>query len=409
MAVFTYEAMDAAGRTTRGTVDADSRAAALDVVMSRGLSPLIMEAADARAPGLARLFNGAEPSQPRIPARAVEAFIRELANLLGAGLSLSRALKLLCRETSNPAAKAAWTAVHDDVIGGESLAQAMSRFPRAFPQVTIAMIRAGETGGFLHLVLQQIAEFRQREKDLVGKVKAAMIYPIALACVAAGVLVFLMTFFIPRFSVIFDQFGSRLPWLTRIVVTISQWLMSYGPLLALLAVVAAFLARRWFATHAGRRQWERAVLALPGLGLLVARFALVRFSRMLGTLIAAGVPLVTALRVAREAIANQTLADTVAAAIDEVQRGQPLSRALAADNRLFPTAVIETISVAEETGRLDHELIRVSTTYEGDLDRHLRMTVALAEPLLLVLMAGLIGTVVVSMMLPVFTLQDMIN
>jgi type II secretory pathway component PulF len=168
-------------------------------------------------------------------------------------------------------------------------------------------------------------------------------------------------------------------------------------------------ARRALTNEAGRRFLERVVLRTPLVGTVAARFALVRFCRMLGTLVQAGVPLVAALRTAREALGNQTLADTVTHAIEEVQRGQPLSRSLAGNSLLFPASVIEMIAVSEETGRLDKELVRLSISYEGELDRNLRMLVSLAEPLLLMTMASIIGTVVVGMLLPVFTMQDLIK
>jgi type II secretory pathway component PulF len=169
------------------------------------------------------------------------------------------------------------------------------------------------------------------------------------------------------------------------------------------------LLRRAVKTESGRRAFERAVLGVPVLGRVVAHFALVRFTRMLGTLLGAGVPLVSSLRTAKEAIGNQTLADTVAHAIDEVQRGAPLSRSLATGGKLFPPSVIEMVAVAEETGRLDKELVRLSAAYEADLDRQLRMLVALAEPALLFMMAAVIGTVVVGMLLPIFNMQDLIK
>jgi type II secretory pathway component PulF len=406
MSTFSYTALDRAGRQTSGTVRADSRAAAMDAVVGQGLSPVSIQ--EARN-GSAASPSPAGAAAVKVPQKSVESFTRELANLLAGGLSLSRALSLLKREASHPSAKLAWTKIHDDVIGGESLADSLAKFPQAFSGVYVAMVRAGEAGGFLHVVLQQIAEFRQREQDLRGRVKAALVYPLALAVVATGVLVFLLTYFIPKFASIFEQFGSKLPLLTRVVMAISGWLVSYGPLILFAGVIGYFLLRRFLVTDQGRRVMERVVLATPALGTVIARFALVRFTRMLGTLVGAGVPLVASLKVAKEAIGNQTLADTVAHAIDEVQRGTPLSQALAIDRRLFPPSVIEMISVSEETGRLDQELVRISNAYEGDLDRNLRMLVALAEPLLLLIMAALIGTVVVSMLLPVFTLQDMIN
>ena len=407
MATFAYTAIDRSGKRTSGTVPADNRAAAMDAVASQGLSPISITEAAAKSAGRAFSFSIGSPT--KVPRKAVENFTRELANLLAAGLSLSRALALLKRETSNAAAKNAYLKIHDSVVGGETLADSLAKFPQAFSTVYVAMVRAGETGGFLHVVLQQISDFGQREQDLKSKVKAAMIYPIALASVATCVLIFLMTFFIPKFSAIFDQFGSKLPVLTQGVVAVSNFLIHYGIFIAIAIGIAVFAGRRWATTPTGRRAIENAVLGTPALGLVVSRFALVRFSRMLGTLVGSGVPLVAALRVAKEAIGNQTLSDAVANAIEQVQRGTPLSKALSPNVKLFPASVIEMIAVAEETGRVDKELVRLSVAYETDLDRNLKTFVALAEPVLLVIMAAIIGTVVVSMLLPIFTLQDMIN
>lgn len=409
MAAFAYIALDPSGRQTRGEVDAESKAAAMDRVVSLGLSPVDLRETRSRAQESAAAMAPRKPGSVRVSQASVESFTRELANLLAAGLPLARGLQLLRREASQPAAKYVWGEVHDDVVGGEPLADALAKWPRAFSPVYVAMVRAGEAGGFLDVVLQQIADFRTREADLKGKVKAAMVYPVVLAVMAVGVLVFLLTFFIPRFSGIFAEFGSSLPWLTQVIVGLSNSLMRYG-LLALGAVVAVVLGyRRAAATEGGRRAIERAVLGLPGVGKVTARFALVRFCRMLGTLVGAGVPLVASLRTAKEALGNQTLADTVERAIEEVQRGESLARSLANSPRLFPPSVVEMITVAEETGRLDKELTRLSTAFEADLDRELRMLVALAEPLMLFVMAGVIGTVVVGMLLPVFNLQDLVK
>lgn len=405
MAIFAYTAIDRTGRKSSGSLPADSRAAVMDRLNSQGLSPISITEKSSSAGRAAVVVT----ASTRIPRKAVEGFTRGLASLLAGGLSLSRALALLCRETSNPAARGAWTRIHDDVVGGEALADALAKWPRAFSGVYVAMVRAGEAGGFLHVILQQIADFREREQELSGKVKAALIYPIALAVVASGVLVFLLTYFIPKFTAIFAQFGSDLPLLTQGVVAISRWLMDYGLVIAAAAVVLVLVLKRSITSDQGRRTMERIMLKTPALGTVISRFALVRFCRMLGTLIGAGVPLVQSLRVAREAIGNQTLQDTITHAIDQVQRGTALSVALSESTLLFPSSVIEMISVAEETGRLDDELKRLAKEFETDLDRNLRILVGLAEPLLLITMAGLIGTVVVSMLLPLFTLQDMIK
>lgn len=405
MGLFTYTAIDRQGQNATGSIPAESRASALDAVMRLGLMPVeIRESAAGAA------TDAVEPARPRkVPQKAVEAFTRELANLLTGGLSLSRALALLKREAAHPGARFVWTRIHDDVVGGESLAESLAKWPQAFSNVYVAMVRAGEAGGFLHVVLQQIADFRQREQDLKGKIKAAMVYPIALVTIATGVMIFLLTYFIPRFSQIFAQFNSELPLLTQFVVAVSKGLATYGPFLLGALLIGAVALRRSAQTEQGCRRLEQVLLRAPAIGTVTARFALVRFCRMLGTLIGAGVPLIAALRVAREALGNQTLADSITEAIDQVQRGTPLSRALATNTQLFPAGVIEMISVAEETGRLNEELVRLAAAYESDLDRHLRILVALVEPLILLVMAGLIGTIVISMLLPLFTLQDMIK
>jgi type II secretory pathway component PulF len=299
--------------------------------------------------------------------------------------------------------------IHDDVVGGSSLAEALSKQPQNFSPIYIAMVRAGEAGGFLDTVLGQIADFRARENELKGKVKAAMVYPIILGCLAVGVVIFLMTFFIPQFSNIFSSFGANLPALTQFVILCSNVLRHYSLIVLGLVIAGVIAWKRASATPAGRRRIEMAMLSTPYLGKTIAQFALVRFSRMLGTLIGAGVPLVASLKVAREAIGNQVLSDSVSKAIEQVQRGEPLSKSLAGNSSLFPASVVEMIAVAEETARLDKELLRMASTYEAELDRTLRLLVAIAEPLMLLSMAAFIGTIVISMLLPVFNLGDLVH
>ena len=302
-----------------------------------------------------------------------------------------------------------WGQIHDEVVGGAPLAETLAKWPKNFSAVYVAMVRAGEAGGFLDTVLSQIADFRAREQDLKGKLKAAMVYPIILACLAVGVVIFLMSFFIPQFSGIFAQFGGNLPLLTQAIIACSNVVKHYSVAVLAVLLIVFFIVKRAISSEAGRRRMELILLSTPLLGKVIAQFALVRFARMLGTLIGAGVPLVASLKVAREAIGNQTLADTVSHAIEQVQRGEPLSKSLAASPRLFPMSVVEMIAVAEETARLDKELLRLSASYETDLDRQLRMLVAIAEPAMLFLMASLIGTIVIGMLLPVFSLGDLVH
>ncbi len=405
MPIYTYSAMDASGQSISGSIPAQSRSAALSEISRKGLIPVKVDeqtAAQRQAP--VRTQNVG-----RVSATSAETFTRELSNLLSGGVSLSRALHILGREASQPAAKKQWQAIHDDVVGGMTLADAMSKWPLSFPAVHIAMVRAGETGGFLDVVLNQIADFRSRERDLKSKMKGALVYPAVLSVLAVGVLIFLLTYFIPRFSGIFTTFGAALPPLTKVIVSTSQFMIKNGLWVGIAFFVLVVLLRRAMKSETGRRTAEKLMLRIPAVGIVIARFSLVRFCRMLGTLLGSGVSMVTALKVAREAIGNQTLTDAVSSSIEEVQRGATLAKSLSSCPALFPPSVVEIIAVAEESGRLDQELIRLATTNEAELDRRLRLLVTLAEPILLFVMAAFVGTVVIGMLLPVFTLQELIH
>src|SRR5438045_2096138 len=213
MSVFAYTAIGKDGRKTNGTLSADTRSAAISEVIRQGLHPVTIDEQKGSAASKAQKVP-VPPRSGRVPAKAVENFTRELANLLAGGVPLARALALLRRESSNAAARHLWSQIHDDVVGGEPLADAMAKWPKSFSTVYVAMVRAGEAGGFLDVVLNQISDFRTREQDLKGKIQAAMIYPIVLLVLAIGVLIFVMTFFIPQLSGIFQQFGAQLPALT---------------------------------------------------------------------------------------------------------------------------------------------------------------------------------------------------
>jgi type II secretory pathway component PulF len=271
------------------------------------------------------------------------------------------------------------------------------------------MVEAGEAGGFLDVVLAQIADFQSREKDLKSKVTTAMVYPCILLCLALVVLTVLLVFFIPKFQKVFSSVHGALPLITQLIIGISHVVRSYGLFVAAGLAVAVLLARSWFASEKGRRIWEQAVLQSPLVGPLVAQFAMARFCRMLGTLLGAGVPLVQGLNVARKSIGNQILVDAVGQSIERVQQGGRLGQSLADCRTLFSGSVLEMVSVAEESGKLDAELVRIAGVTEGDLDRHLKTAVAFAEPLMLFLIAGFIGIIFIGMLLPVFSLQDYIK
>ena len=415
MPVFQYKALQADGAVAEGQLEAPGRQEAFSQMAGLGLRPVSLSEQAAAAsdsnsilPAALTSFSFRKKSE-KVSARELENFTRLLSSLLAAGVPLSRALVILYKEASAPAASAKWKQVHDLVIDGMSLADAMSKSPETFPRVYTAMVQAGETGGFLDLVLAQIADFQAREKELRSKVMTAMLYPSILLVLALGVLIFLLTFFIPRFQLVFAGFGAALPLPTQIVIGTSHIVRSYGLFVVMGLGIGGFLIRNWFASEQGRRAWEGLVLRAPVVGPLVAEFAMARFCRMLGTLLGAGVPLVQGLSVARKSIGNQILVDAVSNSIERVQEGGQLGNSLADCKGLFPSSVLEMISVAEESGKLDQELIRIANVTEGDLDRQLKTAVAFAEPLMLFLIAGFIGTIFISMVLPIFTLQDYIK
>ncbi|MBP9900009.1 MAG: type II secretion system F family protein [Verrucomicrobia bacterium] len=415
MPLFDYKALQADGAIAQGQLEAAGRPEAFRHMEGLGLRPISLAekvgAASAKSDAAKPAFGslplrlGAE----KISARALENFTRLLSSLLAAGVPLSRALTILHKEAATPAAAAKWKEIHGLVIDGMPLADAMAKSPETFPRVYVAMVQAGETGGFLDLVLAQIADFQAREKDLRSKVMTAMLYPTILLVLALGVVVFLLTFFIPKFQLIFSGFGATLPLLTQIIVGVSHLVRSYGLFVVAGLVVAGLLLRSWFTSETGRRGWEGLILRAPVVGPLVAQFAMARFCRMLGTLLGASVPLVQALNVARKSIGNQILVDAVSQSIDQVSAGGQLGQSLANCRGLFPGSVLEMIAVAEESGRLDQELVRIANVTESDLDRELKTAVAFAEPLMLFFIAGFIGTIFIGMVIPIFTLQEHIK
>jgi len=412
MTAFEYRAIGPKGAVVSGSLEAEGRQDAFRQMEAKGLKPIhLAETAGANAPARDKEEKGwnLELRSNKVTARMLEDFTRLLSNLLAAGISLSRALVILHKEAASPAAAEKWKAIHDRVVDGMSLADAMAQSPEVFPRVYVAMVQAGEAGGFLDVVLAQIADFQARDKEMRSKMLTAMLYPMILLVLALGVLIFLLVFFIPQFQLLFAGFGAALPMITQIIVGASVLVRSYGLFVAAAIAIVFFSVRNWFKSPAGSRVWEKLMLRMPVMGPLVAKFAMARFCRMLGTLLGAGVPLINGLNVARKSLGNQMLTDAVAESIERVQKGDPLGTSLSGCKELFSGSVREMISVAEETGRLDQELVRLANVTETDLDRQLKTAVAFAEPVMLFVIAGFIGTIFIGMVIPIFSVQDYIK
>jgi type II secretory pathway component PulF len=415
MPTFSYKALQANGTMTEGRLDAPGRPDALRQMETLGLRPINLSETAAKskngAPAKKSAATKNSPASPamsfgakKVSTKELENFTRLLSSLLASGVPLSRALVILYKESSKPVVSAQWKLIHDRVVDGMSLADAMAQSPETFPRVYTAMVSAGEAGGFLDVVLSQIAEFQSRDKELKAKVMTAMLYPAILFVLAMTVLTVMLTFFIPKFQTVFTSFHGHLPLITQVIIGASHAVIHYGFFVAAGIVIIILLVRTWFASEKGKRIWEALVLRAPIVGPLNAQFAMARFCRMLGTMLGAGVPLVQSLNVARRSIGNQVLVDAVSESIERVQQGGRLGESLANCKNLFPGSVLEMVAVAEESGRLDGELIRIANVTEMDLDRNLKTAVAIAEPAMLFVIAAIVGVIFIGMLLPVLTM-----
>ena len=421
MALFEYKAAGPGGAITQGRLEAGGRADAMATIEGRGLTPLRLAEVGGSAGRPAKSTSGA-PKAPaafkgqlaslqskKVSFAALEDFTRSLSSLLTAGVPLSRALTILYKESSQPAAAAKWKELHDAVIDGAPLAKAMERSPETFPSIYTAMVESGEAGGFLDVVLAQIADFQAREKELKAKVTAAMMYPAVLLTLAVGVVIFLLVFFIPRFQTMFEGFDATLPLLTRVIVGASNVMRHYGLVVVGVVVAVVWYGRTQLANDRTRRAGEKILLGAPVIGPLMAQIAMARFCRMLGTLLGAGVNLVNGLHVAKRSLGYQTLIDLVADSTERVKKGETLAGSLGEARAIFGGSTLEMIGVAEESGRLDQELVRLAGTTEVTLDRQLKTAVSLAEPIMLFVIAAVIGVIFIGMVIPIFTIQEYIK
>ncbi|HXG62036.1 MAG TPA: type II secretion system F family protein [Planctomycetota bacterium] len=405
MPQFTYKAKKEDGSIVTGILQAESERGALDSLGRMGVFPLELSSRDeteaAPAPAARR-------GRRRARRADVALFTRQLGDLLKAGVPLNRALRTLAAQTSNQELSGVVAEIEKAVSAGSSLHEALGRFPRLFPPLYASMVRAGETGGFLEDALRRLASFLEKDEELRSRIASALAYPALLIVIGTFAVGFLMVFFIPRFSEIFAKLGDDLPVPTRIVMAASSFVRDGWPFLLGGLAVAMVLGRRAGETRRGRRVLDRLRLRAPLFGEVVRKSAVARFARTLGTLLKSGVPILEALSISKEALGNAILRDDVDEAAAGVRQGRSLAEILRR-TRSFPPMVTDMIAVGEESGNLDEVLLQVADSYDAQVDRAVRVFVALFEPALLVLMAALVGFVVISMLLPVFSLSSMIR
>lgn len=397
---FNYEAMSTAGARNSGTLTATSEREAMTMLDARGLFPVRIELAK-------KMSAMGGTSSKRVKTRHMANFFAQLADLLRAGVPLLRSLELLGRQSSQPTLTEVLREVHAKVADGMSLADAMALHPLAFNDLSVSMVRAGQEGGFLEDVLERIASFTEHQEDLKAKVIGALAYPVFLAVVGFVVVQILVIFFVPMFEPIFKKLDDegKLPMLTTMLIGFSHLMQNHGIWVLLGAIVVFIVFRNWARTDAGRRSIDGWRLRLPSAGTIYLNYALSRFTRILGTLLANGIPILQALRIAKDSTGNKVLSDAIEEAAENVTAGNTLAEPLGACKH-FPRDVVEMVAVGEESNNLEKVLINIADGLEKRTSRQLELFVRLLEPLMLLVMAGMTLIVVVGLLLPVFKMSQ---
>jgi general secretion pathway protein F/type IV pilus assembly protein PilC len=403
---YSYTALASSGQRSEGILTAGSEREALSMLDARGLYPVRISMA--RTAGVRR-------SSKRIRARQMATFFAQLADLLHAGVPLLRSLDILERQSAHPGLSQIVREVRAKVADGTSLADAMAQYPRAFTELAVSMVRAGQEGGFLEDVLKRIADFTEKQEDLKSKVVGALAYPVFLAVTGFIVLMVLVIFFVPAFQPIFEKLEEKgeLPTLTSMLmstshsiqdlfITVKGWCILGG------IVFLFVLYGRWKRTDAGRLAMDRFRLRMPQAGTIYLNLALSRFTRILGTLLHNGIPILQALKIAKDSMGNKVLTAAIDKAAQNVTEGNKLAAPFSACT-YFPRDIVEMVSVGEESNNLEGVLISIADALEKRTTRQLELFVRLLEPMMLLVMAGITLLVVAGLLLPVFKMSSTVQ
>lgn len=404
MAQYRYTATDTTARTIHGSLDAANEHMAAAELRRSGYFPIAIQPQVTLNPVAARatitLFQ-------RGPTRGdVLQFTQQLHDLLGAGLEVDRSLAILAELSDRRAMRTITLRVLADIRGGSSLADSLARHPRTFPKLYVQMVKAGEAGGVVELVLGRLATFLERAETIREEVSSALIYPALVLLAGAGAVVVLLNVVLPRFAGMFSDNGELLPMPTQIVLSLSAFTSDYWWALAGVLVALLLAGQGALQTDAGRLGWDRAKLRVPVLGPLLLELEVARFARMLGTLLQSGVPILMALGIVSELVSNAALARSLPAVREGVKRGEGLAGPLKSTG-VFPSLAVQMASVGEEAGRLEEMLLKVADVYDQHVKTSVKKLLSLVEPTLILVLAVVVGFIVVAMLLAVFSLSDL--
>jgi len=396
---FNYEAMSSSGARSQGVLTAGSEREVMTMLDARGLFPLRINPT--------RPLTKGHMGGRRVSSRHLATFYSQLADLLHSGVPLLRSLEILERQGTSPALSEVLREVRAKVADGTGLSEAMGMYPRTFSELAVSMVRAGQEGGFLEDVLHRIADFTEHQEDLKAKVTGALAYPVFLAVVGMVVLNVLVIFFVPQFEKIFEKLREKgeMPLLTEFIVGLSHFLRTYILLVLGAMATGIFFFRRWAATDQGRLVVDRVRLKIPGAGTIFLNLALSRFTRILGTMLKNGIPILQALRIAKDSTGNRALAQVIEQSAENIKSGNTLAKPLSAC-AFFPRDIIEMIAVGEESNNLEKVLLDIANGLEKRTSRQLDVFVRLLEPVMLLVMAGFTLVIVAGLLLPVFKMSS---
>ncbi len=402
MSTYVFKAMDLAGGKARGEVEAESKQAVSDQLKARGL--IVLDITDKHGSKEIELSF-----MKRVKANDLAIFSRQLSTMISSGMSILRSLYVLEEQTESKFLKETIVAVRKDVEAGLSLSDAMSRHPKVFSPLFVAMTQAGEMGGVLEGSLMRVADQLQKDAALRRQIKSAMVYPIMVIIFAVAVMMALVAFLVPVFVGVFKQFGGELPKLTQVSVFLSHMVTKYWWLMFLVtgATIVAFL--RWKRTTWGRKQWDHFRLRVPmKIGTIVQQVAVARWSRTLASLTSAGVPLLQALEITGRTGGNVAIEEAMEGVTASVKRGGTIAAPLQ-QAPIFPEMVTHMVGVGEETGALDQMLDRIAEFYEEQVEASVKALTSILEPIMIIVIGGIVGFIVISMYLPLFEVYNRIQ
>ncbi|HWP47512.1 MAG TPA: type II secretion system F family protein [Candidatus Limnocylindrales bacterium] len=399
MPEFTYK-IKIAGRKIKKTIEAPNKEAAIRLIKNKtgaDVNSVKPKSKPIEIPFLSSMMK------PKIKTKDVVIFTRQFATMIDAGLPLVQCLEILGNQQENPTFAEVIKKLRVDVEEGSTFADALRKHPKVFDNLFTNLVEAGEAGGILDTILNRLAGYLEKAQALRAKIKSAMIYPITVITVAIVVVVFLLIFVIPTFASLFTGLGAPLPGPTLFVMALSQFLVRFGPFLAVGLVVAGYLFKKYYATENGRRTVDAFILKLPIFGDLVTKASVARFTRTLGTLISSGVPILDGLEITARTAGNAIIELAVMETRNSIKEGKTIAEPLEL-TEVFPPMVVQMVSVGEQSGALDSMLAKIADFYEEEVDRAVENLTSLLEPLMIVFLGITVGGIVISMYLPIFSL-----